>query len=99
LTGEVGSLLVLGDRLSICRVKSSDDQGFINSPYSISIGPYDMTATLSYTFTEFNLGGDLAVLNAGGRANIFTVDVSHSLFQQTCSSEFHLSLGGGILVS
>ena len=95
LTGEVGSLFVLGDRLSIRGVKSNDDQDFINPSYSIPIGSYGTTATLSYIFTEFNLGGDLAVLNAGGKANIFTVDVSHSLFQ-TRSSEFHLSLGGEI---
>ena len=95
LTGEAGSLFVLGDRLSIRGVKSNDDQDFINPSYSIPIGPYGTTATLSYIFTEFNLGGDLAVLNAGGKANIFTVDVSHSLFQ-TRSSEFHLSLGGEI---
>ena len=95
LTGEAGSLLVLGDRLSIRGVKSNDDQDFINPSYSIPIGPYGTTATVSYIFTEFNLGGELAVLNAGGQANIFTVDVSHSLFQ-TRSSEFHLSLGGEI---
>ena len=34
-------------------------------------------------------------LNAGGKANIFTVDVSHSLVR-TRSSEFYLSLGGEI---
>ena len=95
LTGEAGSLLVLGDRLSIRGVKSNDDQDFINPSYSIPIGPYGTTATLSYIFTEFNLGGELAVLNAGGRANIFTADISHSLFQ-TRSSEFHVSLGGEI---
>jgi hemolysin activation/secretion protein len=95
LTGEAGSLLALGDRLSVRGVKSNDDQDFINPSYSIPIGPYGTTATLSYIFTEFNLGGDLAVLNAGGRANIFSAEVSHSLFQ-TRSSEFHLSLGGEI---
>jgi hemolysin activation/secretion protein len=95
LTGEAGSLFVLGDRFSLRGVKSNDDQDFINPSYSIPIGPYGTTATLSYIFTEFNLGGELAVLNAGGQANIFTVDVTHSLFQ-TRSSEFHLSLGGEI---
>jgi len=95
LTGEVGSLLRLGDRFSVRGVKSNEDQNFINPSYSIPIGPYGTTATLSYTFTEFNLGGQLAALNAGGRANIFTLDVSHSLFL-TRSSEFHLSLGGEI---
>ena len=93
LTGEVGSLFVLGDRLFIRGVKSNEDQNYINPSYSIPIGPYGTTFSLSYIFTEFNLGGELAVLNAGGRANIFTADISHSLFQ-TRSSEFHLSLGG-----
>jgi hemolysin activation/secretion protein len=95
LTGEAGSLLRLGDRFSVRGVKSNEDQNFINPSYSIPIGPYGTTATLSYVFTEFNLGGQLAVLNAGGRANIFTADVSHT-FHQTRSSEFHLSLGGEI---
>ncbi len=95
LTAEAGSLLLLGDRLSIRGVKSNEDQDFINPSYSIPIGPYGTTATLSYIFTEFNLGGDLAVLNAGGKANIFTMDISHSLIR-TRSSEFYLSLGGEI---
>ena len=95
LTAEAGSLFVLGDRLSIRGVKSNEDQDFINPSYSIPIGPYGTTFTLSYIFTEFNLGGNLAVLNAGGQANIFTMDVTHSLLQ-TRSSEFHLSLGGEI---
>jgi hemolysin activation/secretion protein len=95
LTGEVGSLMFLGDRLSVRGVKSNKDQDFINPSYSFPIGPYGTTVTLSYIFTEFNLGGELAVLNAGGQANIFTVDVSHSL-HRTRSSEFHLSLGGDI---
>ena len=93
LTGEVGSLFVLGDRLFIRGVKSNEDQNYINPSYSIPIGPYGTTFSLSYIFTEFNLGGELAVLNAGGQASIFTMDVTHSLFQ-TRSSEFHLSLGG-----
>ena len=95
LTGEVGSLFVLGDRLSVRGVKSNEDQNFISPSYSIPIGPYGTTFSLSYIFTEFNLGGELAVLNAGGEASIFTMDVTHLLFQ-TRSSEFHVSLGGEI---
>ncbi len=95
LTGETGSLFSMGDRLSVRGVTSNDDQVFINPSYSIPIGPYGTTLTLSYTFTDFNLGGNLVVLNAGGKANIFTVDLSHSLMR-TRSSEFHLSLGGEI---
>ncbi|MDH3256186.1 MAG: hypothetical protein OEM27_01080 [Nitrospinota bacterium] len=95
LTGDLGSLLLLGDRLSVRGVKSNEDQLFINPSYSIPIGPYGTTATLSYIFTDFNLGGDLVALNAGGKANIFTVDLSHSLVR-TRSTEFHLSLGGEI---
>ncbi len=95
LTGEAGSLLLLGDRLYIRGVKSNEDQVYINPSYSIPIGPYGTTATLSYIFTDFNLGGNLVALNAGGKANIFTVDLSHSLVR-TRSSEFYLSLGGEI---
>ena len=95
LTGEVGSLLLLGDRLSVRGVKSDEDQVYISPSYSIPIGPYGTTFTLLYTFADFNLGGNLVALNAGGQANIFTVDVTHSLFQ-TRSSEFYLSLGGEI---
>lgn len=95
LTGETGSLFSLGDRLSVRGVTSDEDQVFINPSYSIPIGPYGTALTLSYTFTDFNLGGNLVVLNAGGKANIFTVDLSHSLMR-TRSSEFHLSLGGEI---
>jgi len=95
LTGEVGSLLLLGDRLSVRGVKSNDDQNFINPSYSFPVGPYGTTATLSYIYTDFNLGGELAVLNAGGKANIFSLDVTHSI-HRTRSSEFYLSLGGEI---
>lgn len=95
LTGETGSLFSMGDRLSVRGVKSDEDQIFINPSYSIPIGPYGTTLTLSYTYTDFNLGGNLVALNAGGKANIFTVDLSHSLMR-TRSSEFHLSLGGEI---
>jgi hemolysin activation/secretion protein len=95
LTGEAGSLFVMGDRLSIRGVKSNEDQVYINPSYSIPIGPYGTTVTLSYTFTDFNLGENLVALNAGGKANIFTMDVSHSLVR-TRSSEFYLSLGGEI---
>jgi hemolysin activation/secretion protein len=95
LTGEVGSLFIMGDRLSIRGVKSNEDQNFISPSFSIPIGPYGTTATLSYTFADFNLGGNLVALNAGGKANIFTLDVTHSLLQ-TRSSEFHVSLGGEI---
>jgi hemolysin activation/secretion protein len=41
------------------------------------------------------LGGNLVALNAGGQANIFTMDLSHTLVR-TRSSEFNLSLGGEI---
>ncbi len=95
LTGETGSLFVMGDRLAVRGVKSDEDQVFINPSFSVPIGPYGTTATLSYTFTDFNLGGNLVALNAGGRANIFTIDLTHSLIR-TRSSEFHLSLGGEI---
>jgi hemolysin activation/secretion protein len=95
LTAEAGSLLSLGDRLSVRGVKSDEDQVFINPSYSIPLGPYGTAVTLSYTFTDFNLGGNLVVLNAGGKANIFTVEASHPLIR-TRSSEFHLSLGGEI---
>jgi hemolysin activation/secretion protein len=95
LTGEIGSLLRLGDSLYIRGVKSDQDQVYINPSYTIPIGPYGTNATLSYIFTDFNLGGNLVALNAGGRANIFTMDVTHSLIRGR-SSEFHLSLGGEI---
>jgi hemolysin activation/secretion protein len=95
LTGEAGSLLLLGDSFYLRGVKSNEDQVYINPSYSIPIGPYGTTVTLSYIFTDFNLGGNLVALNAGGQANIFTLDVSHSLVR-TRSSEFHLSLGGEI---
>ena len=95
LTGEVGSLFLMGDHLSVRGVTSDEDQIFINPSYSIPIGSYGTTFTLSYTFTDFNLGGNLVALNAGGEANIFTMELSHSLVR-TRSSEFHLSLGGEI---
>jgi len=95
LTGEAGSLFAMGDRFSVRGVTSNEDQLYINPSYSIPIGPYGTTATLSYTYTDFNLGGNLAVLNAGGEANIFTMDLTHSLIR-TRSSEFHLSLGSEI---
>ncbi len=95
LTGEVGSMFALGDRLSVRGVTSDEDQFFVNPSYSIPIGPYDTTLTLSYTHTDFNLGGNLAVLNAGGKANIFTVDISHTLMR-TRGAEFHLGLGGDV---
>ena len=93
LTGEAGSLFVLGDRFSIRGVKSDADQLFINPSYSIPIGSYGTTATLSYTYTDFNLGGNLVALNAGGEASIFTAELSHTLVR-TRSSELYLSLGG-----
>lgn len=68
LTGEMGSLFSMGDRLSVRGVKSDEDQIFINPSYSIPIGPYGTTLTLSYTYTDFNLGGNLVALNAGGKA-------------------------------
>jgi len=95
LTAEAGSLLSLGDHLSVRGVKSNEDQLFINPSYSIPIGPYGTTATLSYIVTDFNLGGNLVGLNAGGKANIFTVELSHSLVR-TRNSELRLSLGGEI---
>jgi len=95
LTGEAGSLLLLGDRFTVRRVESNEDQDFINPYYSVPVGPYGTTVTLSYLFAEFNLGDQLAALNAGGESNIFTVDVSHS-FYRTRNNEFHLSLGGEI---
>ena len=95
LTGEAGSLFRLGDRFSVRGVTSNADQIFINPSYSTPIGPYGTTATLSYTFTDFNLGGNLVALNAGGNANIFTAELSHVL-ARTRSSEFYLSLGGEI---
>ena len=95
LTGEAGSLLRLGDQLAVRAVKSNEDQFFVNPSYSIPIGPYGTTATLSYTYTDFNLGGNLVALNAGGRANIVTLDLTHSLIR-TRNSEFHLSVGGEI---
>jgi hemolysin activation/secretion protein len=97
LTGETGSLFSMGDRLSVRGVTSNDDQVFINPSYSIPIGPYGTTLNLSYTFTDFNLGGNqsLVALNAGGNANIFTAELSHTLVR-TRSAEFYLSLGGEI---
>ena len=95
LTGEAGSLFRLGDRFSVRGVKSNADQVFINPSYSIPIGSYGTTATLSYTFTDFNLGENLVALNAGGNANIFTAELSHTLVR-TRSAEFYLSLGGEI---
>jgi hemolysin activation/secretion protein len=93
LTGETGSLFRLGDRFSVRGVKSNEDQLYINPSYSFPINSYGTTFTLSYTFTDFNLGGNLVALNAGGEASIFTVDLNHSLVR-TRSSEFHISLGG-----
>ena len=95
LTADAGSLLVLGDRLSVRGVTSNEDQIYFSPSYSIPIGPHGTTATLSYTFTDFNLGGNLVALNAGGKANIFTGELSHTV-ARTRSSEFHLSLGGEI---
>ena len=95
LTGEAGSLFRLGDRFSVRGVKSNEDQLYINPSYSIPIGSHGTTATLSYTFTDFNLGGNLVALNAGGQANIFTAELSHTLIR-TRSAELYLSLGGEI---
>ena len=93
LTGEVGSLLVLGDRFSLRWVTSDENQDYISPSYSIPVGPYGTTFSLSYIFTTFNLGGNLAVLNGGGEANILTADLSHTLFR-TRTSELNLTLGG-----
>ena len=93
LTAEAGSLLLLGDRFSLRGVTSDEDQIYISPSYSIPVGPYGTTFSLSYIFTTFNLGGNLAVLNGGGEANILTADLSHTLFR-TRTSELHLTLGG-----
>ena len=95
LTGEVGSLLKLGDRLAFRGVRSNGDQFFLNPSYTLPVGPYGTTATLSYIFAEFNLGGSLAALNAGGKANIVSLDISHA-FYRTRGAEFRLSVGGEI---
>ena len=95
LTGEIGSLMRLGDRFDVRGVKSNEDQVFVNPSYTIPIGPYGTTGTLSYTFSDFNLGGNLVALNAGGRANIVTLDLTHTLIRSR-GSEFRLSLGGEI---
>ena len=95
LTADAGSLLSLGDRFSLRGVTSDDDQIYISPSYSIPVGPYGTTFSLSYIFTTFNLGGNLSVLNGGGEANILTADLSHTLFR-TRTSELHLSLGGEI---
>jgi hemolysin activation/secretion protein len=95
LTADAGSLLSLGDRFSLRGVTSDDDQIYVSPSYSIPVGPYGTTFSLSYIFTTFNLGGNLSVLNGGGEANILTADLSHTLFR-TRTSELHLSLGGEI---
>jgi hemolysin activation/secretion protein len=95
LTGQFGSLLSLGDSLYIRGVKSDQDQVYLNPSYTIPVGPYGTAITLSYTYSEFNLGGSLSALNGGGEANIFTVDLNHTLVR-TRSSELYLILGGAI---
>lgn len=92
-TGEADSLLLMGDRLAVRGVQSNEEQSFISPSYAFPVGPYGTTVTLSYIFAEFNLGGELAVLNAGGKSNIFTLDVTHSLYR-TRWAEFYLSAGG-----
>lgn len=93
LTGTAGNLLTLGDRFSVRAVKSNEDQFFINPSYSIPLNTLGTTFGISYVFSEFNLGENLAVLNVGGNAQILSFYINHSLHRSR-DSEFHINVGG-----
>jgi len=93
LTGTIGNLLTLGDRFSVRAVRSNEEQFFIDTSYDIPLNSWGTRFGISYVFSDFNLGENLAALNAGGRAQIFSSYLSHSL-HRTRESEFSIKVGG-----
>ncbi len=81
VTATVGNLLTLGDRFSIRGSSSNLNQRFIAPNYTFPVNYYGTTVGLSYTYSQQKLGRELNSLEAGGRTNIFTVEVSHPLYR------------------
>ncbi len=88
------SALKLGDLISFRAVRSEDGQTFLNPAYSLPVSDDGRTTLqMSYIFSEHQLGGSLALLNAGGSSHIFTMDLVRNFLR---SRKGRLYAGGGM---
>lgn len=87
-TGTVGNIFKLGDQFSVRGVRSNEGQNFISPTYLIPIHSSGTTVTASYTFSEHELGQNLVPLNAGGSANLYSLEVGQPLFRNRTTRFF-----------
>ncbi len=92
ITASTGSLFKLGDRLALRAVRSNQKQNFINPSYSIPINHKGTDLLFSYIYSDNQLGGNLAPLNAGGDSTVISLALTHPLYRSR-RAEFFVNGG------
>jgi len=93
ITGMMGSVLKLGDQVSVRAIRSSGEQNFVNFAYSIPVTRYGTDLRFSYVYADHQLGSTLAHLNGSGETHIASIGVSHPLHRTRTA---RLNLNGGV---
>jgi hemolysin activation/secretion protein len=81
VTGTLGNIFTLADRFSLRSVNSSMSQSSIEASYLIPVNHYGTTLNLSFTRGEFELGGILKSLDAGGDSRVFGMQLFHPILR------------------
>jgi len=74
-------------------VKSDEDQLFLNPSFIFPINNAGTEVGLSFIYSDFVLGDNLALLDAQGESALYILDVTHPLHRSR-RAEFYLTLGG-----
>ena len=82
----MGNLLSNGDLFFFRGVKSDLDQQSYTMSYNYPLNDLgSRTLQFTYTYSEQTLGKSLSALSAGGRTNIFNVEIAESLYRTKTS--------------
>ncbi|MBT3511203.1 MAG: ShlB/FhaC/HecB family hemolysin secretion/activation protein [Nitrospina sp.] len=95
MTGTVGNLFKLGDQFSLRIVESNLGQDYFQPTFLFPITDRGTTVKASFTHSEHALGQSLASLRAGGKSQIFSLEVNHPLQRSRTSQLF---VKGGLQV-
>lgn len=81
---DIGNITKHGDILSLSGVanpKSFDDMKYYKVGYTLPLNGYGTKVYVDYSYMDYEVGKELAILGIEGESEIFTVGVSHPLIR------------------
>ena len=88
----LGNLMQFGEKLTFRGVKSDDDLNYARFSFVVPVGGYGTKLGFNYAHAENGIGEEFAPLEAAGRLDIASIDITQTMLR-TAGASFQFSGG------